>query len=274
MRADLHIHSTASDGTLAPAAIVELAARNGVDVIALADHDSVTGVAEATHAASELGITVIPAVELSAARDELSIHILGYFIDPTDSELISRLDALRVARVRRAESIVAALRDAGYDISLDEVLALSQGGAVGRTHVARTLVSAGHASDVSDAFERLVGRGKPYYRPKDVMSPQAAIELITDAGGLAVLAHPGISGTQGLIGELIGYGLGGVEAYHVDHTPEQRAELLGIAREHALLVSGGTDYHSPDAPHPDLGELEFPEADIRALLEAGARFAR
>ena len=270
MRADLHIHSSASDGTLSPSSLVELAARNGVDVIALADHDSVSGVHEALRAAVPLGVTVIPAVELSAASGDLSIHILGYFVDVDDAQLVQRLDELRVARLRRAESIVAALRASGYDISIDDVLELSQGGAVGRTHVARTLVTSGHASSVSDAFERLVGRGKPFYRPKDLMTPRDAVTLITGAGGLAVLAHPGVSGTEDLIGELVGYGLAGVEAYHVDHTPEQRVRLAETAARLGLLVTGGTDYHSPDAPHPDLGELDFPEADVRAFLAAGA----
>lgn len=269
MRADLHIHSTASDGTLSPQALVELAAGNGVDVIALADHDSISGIAAAASHAAAFGITVIPAVELSAASDDRSVHILGYFLDTSDRDLQVQLDALRRARVHRAASIVELLRQAGYAISLEQVLELSQGGAVGRTHVARTLVSAGHASDVSDAFERLVGRGKPFYLPKDLMTPLAAVSLITRAGGLAVLAHPGVSGAEDLVGELVGHGLAGIEAYHVDHTPEQRARLVEIAAEYGLLVTGGTDYHSPDAPHPDLGQLDFPERDVRAFLAAG-----
>lgn len=274
MRADLHIHSTASDGTLSPTALVELAVRNRVAVIALADHDSISGTDEARRAATVHGTTVVPAVELSAASGDLSIHILGYFIDTSDAELLAQLDALRAARVRRAESIVAALSEGGYEISLDDVLRLSQGGAVGRTHVARTLVSAGLASDVSDAFGRLVGRGRPFYRSKDVMAPRDAISLITRAGGLAVLAHPGVSGTESMIDELIEYGLSGVEAYHVDHSADQRAMLVEVAQRRGLFVTGGTDYHSPDAPHPDLGELDFPADAVRAFLEAGARGPR
>jgi len=268
MRADLHIHSRASDGTLSPSALVELAVRNRVDVIALADHDSVSGVSEASAAGARLGVNVIPAVELSAAEGERSIHILGYFVDLQDSEFIAHLEALRVARVQRAASIVSALQSAGYQVSLDTVLELSDGGSVGRTHIARTLVASGHATDVSDAFERLVGRGRPFYRSKAQMEPRLAIELIVASGGIAVLAHPGVSGTGDLIEELVGYGLLGVEAYHVDHTPQQRTELVEAANRLGLLKTGGTDYHSPDAPHPDLGDVDYPEQDLQELLAA------
>jgi 3',5'-nucleoside bisphosphate phosphatase len=270
MRADLHIHSRASDGTLTPSALVDLAARNHVDVIALADHDSVSGVPSAVEAGARLGVKVIPAVELSAAVGDRSIHILGYFVDVHDTQFMSRLEELRVARVQRAADIVSALQAAGYQVSLDTVLALSDGGAVGRTHVARTLVAAGHAQDVSDAFERLVGRGRPFYRSKAQMEPKVAIELIVASGGIAVLAQPGVSGTQDLIEELVGDGLSGVEAYHVDHTQQQRIDLVGIADGLGLLKTGGTDYHSPDAPHPDLGDVDYPEQDLREFLAVSA----
>ena len=270
MRADLHVHSTASDGTLSPGALVQLAARNRVAVVALTDHDSIAGVQSAIEAATPLGISVIPAVELSAAVGERSVHILGYFVDIFDRALLGALADLRAARVERAIGIVRSLQDAGYDITPDAVMALSGGGAVGRTHIARTLVSLGHAENVSDAFERLVGRGKPFYRPKAHLSPEKAIQRIVAAGGIAVMAHPGVSGTEDLIDGLAVLGLRGVEAHHVDHTAEQRATLVACADRLGLLKTGGTDYHSPHAPHPDLGELNFPEADLRAFLDAGA----
>jgi len=212
VRADLHVHSTASDGTLSPGALVKLAARNGVSVIALTDHDSIAGVDSAIEAAVPLGISVIPAVELSAAVDERSVHILGYFVNIADSALLKALADLRIARVERATGIVRSLQDAGYDITPEVVMALSDGGAVGRTHIARALVSLGHAENVSDAFERLVGRGRPFYRPKAHLSPERAIQLIVDAGGIAVIAHPGVSGTEDLIEGMVALGLRGVEA--------------------------------------------------------------
>jgi len=269
MRADLHVHSTASDGTLSPGDLVRLAVANGVQVLALADHDTVAGVHDAIGAAIPLGVTVVPAVELSAAVDERSVHILGYFVDTTDRGLLGALESLRASRVERAHSIVAALRAAGYDITPEAVMELSGGGAVGRTHVARTLVSLGHAESVSDAFERLVGRGRPFYRPKAHLGPQEAIRLIIGAGGIPVIAHPGVSGTTDLIDQLVGLGLLGVEAHHVDHSDEQCTELVALADRLGLLKTGGTDYHSPDGPHPDLGDLVLPSADLEAFMAAG-----
>ncbi len=274
VRADLHVHSTASDGTLSPRELVGLASRNGVGVLALADHDSVDGVQEAVGFAAPLGILVIPAVELSAAVDERSVHILGYFIDITDGSLHAALADLRAARVERAVGIVQMLQGAGYDITPEAVMALSDGGAVGRTHIARTLVSLGHAENVSDAFERLVGRGKPFYRPKAHLSAHAAIQLIRGAGGIAVMAHPGVSGTEDLVSDLVALGLQGVEAHHVDHTAEQSASLVELAARLGLLKTGGTDYHSPSAPHPDLGELNYPLADLNEFLDAGSDAAQ
>lgn len=270
MRADLHVHSTASDGTLHPVELVSLASCQRVDVLAVADHDSVDGVADAVEAGRLHGVTVVPAVELSAAVGERSVHILGYYIDITDSDLLCELGALREARMDRARSIVDALRADGYPVSIDDVLGLSLGGAVGRTHVARALVDAGHAATVSDAFERLVGRGKPFYRPKELRTPAEVIRLISDAGGLAVLAHPGVSATGDLIDGLVPLGLAGIEAYHADHTSAQKILFARDASDRRLLATGGTDFHSPDAPNPNLGDVDIPEAAIRAFLAAGA----
>ncbi len=274
MRADLHVHSTASDGTLHPVELVGLASRQRVDVLAVADHDSVDGVADAVEAGAHQGVTVVPAVELSAAVGERSVHILGYYVDITDSGLLRELAALREARMLRACSIVEALRSDGYPISIDDVLELSCGGSVGRTHVARALVDAGHATAVSDAFERLVGRGKPYYRPKELRTPAEVVRLISDAGGLAVLAHPGVSATGDLIDGLVALGLAGVEAYHADHTAAQKRLFAREASDRGLLTTGGTDFHSPDAPNPNLGDVDVPDAAIRAFLAAGASRTR
>lgn len=269
MRADLHVHSTASDGTLAPAALVSLAAHRAVDVLAIADHDSVDGVPEAVIAGRDLGVVIVPAVELSAAVGERSVHILGYFVDPQNAQLVMELSKLRQARLTRARSIVNALRSKGLNVSMNEVLALSGGGAVGRTHVARAIVDAGHAVSVSDAFGRLVGRGRPFYRPKELREPADVVGLIRTAGGLPVLAHPGVSDTGDLIDELVGYGLAGIEAYHADHTPAQKQHFAKLALERNLLVTGGTDFHSPDAPNPDLGDVDLPHEAVVAFLAAG-----
>lgn len=269
MKADLHVHSCASDGSLAAAELVSLALERGLDVLAIADHDSVEGIASALDAAEGTGLVLVPAVELSAVDGGRDIHVLAYFVDHTSPSLLAYLEDLREARLHRAETMVAALNEAGLPIDLDGVLALSNGGAVGRSHVARALVEAGHADTVGDAFSRLIGRGRPFYVRKDSRSPKDVLAAVLDSGAVPVLAHPGVSGATDLVPQLVAAGLRGVEAYHADHTPGQRDSLLALARRFGLLVTGGTDYHGPGAPNPDLGTAYVPESAVRALLEAG-----
>jgi len=268
MKADLHVHSTASDGTLQPAELVALALEHGVDVLAIADHDSVAGLPEAFAAAEGTSLTLVPAVELSAVLDGRDIHVLGYWVDWRDNAFLRQLADMRTARLRRAETMVDALQAAGYEVTISDVLALADGGAVGRSHVARALVDRGHAATVADAFERLIGRGMPYYVPKDARTPQEAIGVIRGAGGLAVLAHPAISGVEDLLPALAAAGLAGVEAYHADHTPSQRDRLAARATELGLLTTGGTDFHGPSAPNPNLGRVDLPPSSVEALLAA------
>jgi 3',5'-nucleoside bisphosphate phosphatase len=270
MRADLHVHSTASDGTVSPRELVGLALANGVDVLAIADHDSVEGLPEAFSAALDTGLTMVPAVELSAVSHGVDVHILAYFVDPHDTGLATVLLQLRAARHRRAESMVAALSKAGYSVTIEDVLALSDGGAVGRSHVARALVGAGAAESVSDAFQRLIGRGMPFYVPKESTSPDAVVGIIRSLGAVPVLAHPGVTGIDGEIPELVRAGLLGIEAYHADHSPRQRQEYAELAARLGLLVTGGTDFHGSYAHNPDVGSVHVPEAAVRALLAAGA----
>jgi len=275
MPADLHVHSTASDGTLAPEALVAAAKHAGLDAIALCDHDSVGGVAEALAAGRELKITVIPAVELSAETEGISVHILGYFIDHTDPELGALLGTLRGVRLERARQIVAVLAQGGYDLTLDDVLSFTDGGSVGRAHVAMALVDAGHVSSVSAAFARLLGRGRPFYVPKPVAEPEAVIHTIREAGGLAVLAHPGVSGTGHLIERLQEAGLEGVEAYHAQHSPEQRDHYSALALERGLVVTGGSDFHVAGDGRPKLGAGDLPAEALDALFAAaGSRACR
>lgn len=272
MKADLHVHSTASDGTVEPADLVALAVKRGLSVLAIADHDSVEGLTEASRAAEGSGLTLVPAVELSAVSpDGHDVHMLGYYVSPDDAGFKAHLADMRDARQRRATTMVAALDEAGYHVSLDDVLALSDGGAVGRSHVARALVAAGHAQNVADAFRRLIGRGQRFYVVKDVRSPQEAISCIRDAGGLAVIAHPGISGATDLIPELVDAGLAGIEAYHADHSDADRLHFAALARDRDLLVTGGSDFHGPAAPNPPLGSVDIPSDAIRAFLAADPR---
>jgi len=270
MKADLHVHSTASDGALAPAALVALALDRGLDVLAIADHDSVEGVAPALEAARGTSLTLIPAVELSASDGGRDVHILAYFVDHEDPVLLARLADLRESRLRRARAMVEALREAGYGVTIDEVLELSAGGAVGRSHIAAALVRAGHAETVSEAFRTLIGRDRPFYVRKDSRTPAEVVSTIREAGGLAVIAHPGVTRADVLIPSLVEAGLAGIEAYHADHTPQQRGQYAAMAKRLDLLATGGSDFHGPGAPNPSLGSVDLPSDAVEALLAAGS----
>lgn len=272
MRADLHVHSTASDGSLSPSELVALACARSVDVLAIADHDSVAGLSEAQSSAAGCPLTLVPAVELSAVHGAADIHLLAYFVDPKEPRLLSRLEELRAGRRARAVSMVAGLRDGGFGISMDDVLAISNGGAVGRSHVARALVSAGHADSVAGAFREYIGRGRPFYVAKGGASPSEVIAFVRSLGAIPVIAHPGITQVDGLIPEMIEQGLLGIEAYHADHTAEQRAFYADLAVAYGVLVTGGTDYHGPSAPNPELGSVDVPVAAVLALLAAGGLY--
>lgn len=256
MPADLHIHSTASDGTLTPAELVRLARAEGIACVAISDHDSVDGVAAAAAAAAGAGqgVDVIPAVELSAETNGRSVHILGYFIDYSNEGLLAHLAVLRQTRLDRARELVRVLADGGYAISLDDVLARTTGGSVGRAHVARALVDAGHVPTTGAAFDRLIGRGKPFYVAKPVASPESVIATIRGAGGIAVLAHPAVSGAEDLIESLRAAGLDGIEVFHAQQNPTDRARLLAIAQRLDLLVTGGSDFHGPGEGRTRLGD--------------------
>lgn len=269
MKADLHVHSSASDGTLSPSDLVALALRRGLRVLAITDHDSVEGVPEALAAAEDTDLILIPALELSAVENGRDVHVLGYFVRHHDQELAAALDKMRGARLKRAETMVDLLARAGFALDLETVLELSDGGSVGRSHVARALVAGGHAETVRDAFERLIGRDRPFYVAKDATSAAEAIGIIRSAGGVAVVAHPGVNRLDDLVPGMLRSGLGGIEAYHADHTDEQRRLYAQMAADAGVLATGGTDFHGVDAPNPDLGSIAVPEEAVRGLLAWG-----
>lgn len=270
MKADLHVHSTASDGACSPSYLVELAHGAGLTHLALTDHDSVEGLQDAFECARDHALQIIPGVELSSVtHDGRDVHVLGYWVDSEDGDLLERLATLREGRLRRAKTMVDALSRGGFDLDLDTVLHLSNGGAVGRSHVARALVASRQASSVRDAFERLIGKGRPFYVPKDALTPDEAVSLIEHAGGIAVIAHPAINALDDVIRDLASRRhLAGVEAYHADHTAEQAAHYTTLADECGLLVTGGSDFHGPDAPNPPLGSVALPAARLSTFLAA------
>jgi len=263
--ADLHVHSSASDGQLSPAEVVSLAASKGVAVLSLTDHDSTEGVEEAIAAARSLPLFVIPGVELNAQTPHGEAHILGYFVDPQDRLLLRRLNERRNVRGRRAELMLRRLAGIGYKLSLSRLQEIAEGGSIGRPHVARALVEAGYVQDVEEAFRRLIRKGAPGYVPTPVLSAAEAIAWVIEAGGIPTLAHP-IQITQAVNG-LVKSGLQGLEVYYGAYSGEDMAFLAGLADSFGLLRTGGSDFHGPSIlSSAELGNVSLPWQDVERLL--------
>jgi predicted metal-dependent phosphoesterase TrpH len=254
---DLHMHSTASDGSRAPADVVRAAKKANLAAIALTDHDSVAGLAEAEAAGTELGVRVVKGVELSAVEGETETHLLGLHL--RDVEVLERgLAELRAMRTRRGQSIVERLNGLGVAVSFDSVLAQAGTGVVGRPHVARALIAEGWATDARDAFDRYLGAGRPAYVAKEQLSMPDAIAMIHAAGGLAVLAHPGGGGTRERIEALRALGLDGVEVKHPSHSSSDTTRLRGLCEQFGLVPSGGSDWHGAAEGPRTIGMMQVP----------------
>lgn len=270
--ADLHLHSTASDGALTPREIVQAARRKGFRCIAIADHDTVGGVAEALRAGEELGVEVLPAVELSTLHRGGEVHILGYCIDWEDQALLEKLETVAGARLSRARQMVARLQELGIDISWPEVREKAGGGAVGRPHIARVLVEKGYIGSMKEAFTgEFIGNGGRAYVERYEMSPREAIRLVLSAGGIPVLAHPGFfkKGERLVeedIVELKQYGLLGVEVWHTKHTAGDTAFYRSLAVRAGLLLTGGSDCHGGRGEEALLGKIKLPYEHVERLL--------
>ena len=245
---DLHTHSLHSDGRTSAAHNVALAARAGLAGLALTDHDTLTGWDEAAHACDEHGLEFVPGVELSTELDGLSVHLLGYWVRPDDQSLLSECDRLRRERARRAEAIVERLAALGVPVDLADVHARAGSAPIGRPHIAAAMVAAGHVPDLDAAFAGYLADNGPAYVPKYALPPERGVELIRAAGGVAVLAHPGLGFRQAptdtvLLDRLAAAGLGGVEADHAGHDAEARHWWRQAALERGLVVTGGSDFH-------------------------------
>ena len=273
---DLHMHSTASDGSRSPAEVVRAAKRASLSAIALTDHDTVSGLAEAYAVGVELGIRVVNGVELSAVEGDTETHLLGLHL--RDTAVLERgLGELREMRGRRAARIVELLQSQGVQVTLDDVLLQAGAGAIGRPHVARALVADGWATDVRDAFDRYLGAGRPAYVAKDQLGMREAIAMVHAAGGLAILAHPGAGGTRERIEALVALGLDGVEVKHPSHSPQDVARLRACVDQLGLIPSGGSDWHgAADGPrtigmmHVPIDWLRRQDERIEALGRAPA----
>ncbi len=278
MRIDLHTHSSASDGTDTPADLVRAARHAGLDVVALTDHDAMSGWEEAALAADEVGITLVPGLEISTAHDHRGVHLLDYLPDPTDPALSAALDRILAGRTARTPAIVDALRRHGIEITEDDVRRESGGSvAAGRPHIADALVRLGHAADRTQAFIDLLDPGKPGYANRYAAPLEDMIPLVTGAGGVAVIAHPwGRSGrsvlSPSVLADLKELGLAGIEVDHQDHSEADRVELRGIAADLDLLVTGSSDHHGLGKVDHDLGvHTTDPEQYERLVSLASAR---
>lgn len=255
---DLHVHTTASDGTMTPRDLVLYAASKGLKAVAVTDHDTVGGVAEALEAGKEAGLKVVPGVEISVDYPG-EMHILGYFIDYKDPRLTEGLDRLRQFRENRNPLIVEKLRELGFDITMQEVINAAGGNIVGRPHFAAVMVRKGHVKDTKEAFENYLAAGKPAYVKKDRLTPREGIELITGAGGVPVLAHPKYLRFEegrdlvNLIGELKELGLRGLEVYYSEHSTDETERFHRLAVVNDLIITGGTDFHGTNKADIEIG---------------------
>jgi predicted metal-dependent phosphoesterase TrpH len=266
---DLHIHSTASDGRLAPADIIKEAAGRGLIYIALTDHDTVDGIAPARAAAQAFPqLKVIPGVEISTDIPQGEVHVLGYFIDYTDPELKSTLDRFRNSRLRRARGMVAKLENLGIHIDWQRVQEIAGASSIGRPHIAQAMLEKGYISSFKQAFTEYLSRDGPAYVEREKMTPAEAVELIVKARGLAVLAHPLTAGDpEVLTTELKAAGLVGIEAHYDGYSAEEINRLVGLARRHNLIATGGSDYHGLEpATETAIGGANVPIESAEQLI--------
>ncbi len=269
-KGDFHCHSTASDGKLAPARLIDLAAGNGVRIFALTDHDSTEGMAEArTAAAKHPGFTLVPGVELSTDIEGDEVHVLGYLPDIDNRELQGALARFRAGRFKRGRMMVERLTALGMPLRWERVLEFAGDGSVGRPHVAQAMVEAGYVKTLPEAFDLYIGRQGPAYVERERMTPREAVETLRRFGAPPVLAHPSyIKNLEAVLNDLVPAGLAGMEVFYRDYGPEIVDRLAATARRFGLLPLGGSDYHALDNPgEREPGDIPLPDWAIRDFLE-------
>ena len=268
-RADLHIHSTASDGRYSPPELVRMAVNAGLTIIALTDHDTVDGIIPALEAAKEFPVlTVIPGVELSTDTSSGEVHVLGYFIDYTNKEFQTSLERMRNSRANRAEQMVTKLNEIGCNIKLQRIKEIAGNGALGRAHVAQALLEKGYITSFKEAFTKYIGHDCPAYVAREKLSPTEAVQLVLKANGLPVLAHPFTTlNPESVVKDLKTVGLVGLEIYYAGYLPSEMNILLNLAQKYGLIPTGGTDYHGIDAESEiTIGGTDVPIHFVEKLI--------
>lgn len=265
-RADLHAHTTCSDGTVSPVELVNMAVERHLSAVAITDHDICSGYQEAAEVGLQLGVQVISGVELSASEGEHAVDVLGYFVDATDVDFAQTLARLRIARTARIQQMVERLIQMGAPLTMEQVLEESGGGTVGRPHLARVLVKLGWVTSVQDAFAHFLGKQGSCYVPKVSFSVMEAATCIRSAGGVAVLAHPRLIHDDTLVEFVLTQGLSGLEVWHPEHDQADRERYQALAARYGLIMTGGSDFHGAAAKHRgDLGSETVPLSTVRAL---------
>lgn len=269
-KTDLHVHTKASDGDLRPEEIVRLAGSRGLSAVAITDHDTAKGVPEGLKYASELGVDVIPGIEISAVYDPGTLHMLGYFKE-FPSNLENDLENIQKGRLDRFPKIIERLNGLGFDITIEDVGFIAGNAQIGRPHIAKALISKGYAKDFDDAFDRFLGKGKPAYVEKEKLSWEEAIALIRRHGGISVLAHPFTlelknAELKAFVVKMKDAGLGGIEIYYPEHSHEQIKFYRAIAEEARLVVTGGTDFHTHERG-ATLGDCGIGEEMLKVFLQ-------
>jgi predicted metal-dependent phosphoesterase TrpH len=265
-KADLHTHTTYSDGFLAPSELIQRARTLGLEILGITDHDTVNGIEDSIEIGKALGVEIVPGVELSSAIDDREIHIVGYFVDYRNKDLLEHLTFSRVERLKRAERIVEKLNSINVPLKLDVVLEKAGPGAVGRPHIANALLDEGLTASYVEAFSKYIGYGGPAYETKYSLSPEGTIALIACSRGLSFLAHPGKYTTDIVLHRLIKSGLDGIEVVHPSHTPEKIQHYHNIVSQYFLLESGGSDFHGGKRDDDEaFGSYNVPTAWVQEM---------
>ena len=266
--ADLHLHTQFSDGTFTPEELVLRAQKAGLACIALTDHDSIEGCARTAAACAAVKMEFIAGAELTAEHKDTEVHVLGYFLDTENQTLLERINKFQAVRQSRISEMCAALNKLGIPLKAEAVFALANCKSPGRPHVARAMVKEKLIKNLDEAFERFLKKGRPAWVPKTKMSALESIELIHQAGGLAVMAHPGLNRTDDIIPDLVDAGMDGIECFHTKHSTVMSERYLEIAEKHHLLVTGGSDCHGFSKKAPLIGTVKLPYEHVERMRAA------